>query len=77
MSRALYYDPAKPTAFSTLRKLLAVSKSIRGTKHGDIDAWLLKQAAYTLHRPVRKCFPRDPYNVTNVIDVWGCDLVDV
>ena len=43
----------------------------------DIEAWLLNQYAYTLHRPVRKRFPRNLYNVTNVMDVWECDLVDV
>ena len=31
----------------------------------------------TLHRPVRKSFPTNPYNLTNVIDVWECDPVDV
>jgi hypothetical protein len=29
-----------------------------------------------MHRPLRKPFPRNPYNVTNVMDVWECDLVD-
>jgi hypothetical protein len=26
---------------------------------------------------VRKRFPRNPYTVNNVNDVWECDLVDV
>ena len=26
---------------------------------------------------MRKRFPRNPYSVTNVMDVWECDLVDV
>ena len=42
----------------------------------DIEAWLLKQDVYTLPQPVRKRFSRNPYNVTNVMDVWECDLVD-
>jgi transposase InsO family protein len=52
----------------------------RGTKtkhsRGDIEDWLLKQDAYTMHRPVRKRFPRNPYSVDNIMDVWDCDLVD-
>jgi len=40
-------------------------------------AWLEEQDAYTLHRPVRKRFARNPYTVTNVRDVWECDLLDV
>ena len=35
-----------------------------------------KQDAYTLHRPVRKRLLRNPYNVSNIDDVWECDLVD-
>ena len=30
-----------------------------------------------MHRPVRKRFPRNPYTVTNVMDVWECDLMDM
>jgi transposase InsO family protein len=44
---------------------------------GDIRAWLEKQDAYTLHRRVRRPFPRNPYSVTNVMDMRECDLVDV
>jgi len=43
----------------------------------DIKKWLEKQDAYTLHRPVRKRFHRNLYNVTNIDDVWECDLIDV
>ena len=39
-------------------------------------AWLEEQDAYTLHRPVRKRFARNPYTVTNVGDVWEYDLLD-
>ena len=44
---------------------------------GDIRAWLEKQDAYTLYRPARKRFARNPYSVNNVMDVRECDLVDV
>ena len=76
MARALYYDPDRPSAFSTLQKHVAASKS-KSTKHGDIEAWLLKQDAYTMQRLVRKRFPRNPYKVTNLMDVWECDILDV
>jgi len=63
----LYYDIARPSAFSTLRKLrVATAKN----KSADvIKAWLEKQDAYTLHRPERKRFARNPYTVFNVLDV--------
>ena len=78
----LYYDENSLAGFSTLRKLraaeLAESKkkgkpeSVAATK-----AWLEEQDAYTLHRPVRKRFARNPYTAINVGDVWECDLLDV
>jgi len=40
-------------------------------------AWLESQDAYTLHKPVRKHFPRNPYVVSDVMDVWEADLLDV
>jgi len=74
IANTLYYDPARPTAFSTLRKNGVAAKNI---KLDDIRGWLEKQDAYTLHRPMRKRFARNPYNVNNVMDVWEFDLVDV
>ena len=44
---------------------------------GAIKAWLEEQDAYSLHRPVRKRSARNPYTLTNVRDVWECDLFDV
>jgi len=76
----LYYDPARPSAFSTLQKLrsaTAAKKKGKPTPKKSVDAiraWLEKHDAYTLHRPVMKRFARNPYTVTNV---WECDLLDV
>jgi len=38
----LYYDPAKPTAFSTLRKLGVAAKKKKNIKLDDIRDWLEK-----------------------------------
>ena len=72
MTSRLYYDPALPWAFSSVEKLRAAVKDKK-----SVRVWQGKQDAYTLHRQVRKRFPRNPYSVTNVMDVWECDLVDV
>jgi len=72
----LYYDPARPTAFSTLRKIgVAVKKN--NIKFEDIRDWLEKQDAYTLHRPIRMRYALNPYTMYNVMDVWEYDLVEV
>lgn len=76
----LYYDPARPSAFSSLEKLRS---AVRGGEGGGklsldaLQAWLQKQDAYTLHRQARKRFARNPYLVTNIYDLWECDLLDV
>ena len=82
MASRLYYDPAKPSAFATLQKLRdsvgqSTSKQTKNMARSDIKKWLEKQDAYTLHTSVRKRFHRNPYNVTNIDDVWECDQVDV
>jgi hypothetical protein len=80
MAKQLYYDLGKPSAFSTLNKLApAAAAKKTTTKHArsDIGAWLLQQDAYTMHRSLRKRFPRNPYVVTNIMDVWEFNLVDV
>jgi len=71
---ALYYNPAKPKAFSTLDKL---SAALSKKNKSDAKAWLRKPNAFTTHRPVRNRFLRNPYTVTNVMDVWECDLLDM
>jgi len=44
---------------------------------GQIKAWLETQDAYTLHRPLRKRFPRNPYTVNNMDDVWEIHILDL
>jgi hypothetical protein len=72
MASKLYYDPTKPSAFATW-KLQAPSKK----PPADIKAWLQKQDAHTQHRKISKRFPRNPYSVNIINDLWECDLVDV
>jgi len=79
----LYYDEGSAAGFSTLPKRWAAEVSESKTKKGKLQsvgstkAWLEVQDSYTLHRPVRKRFARNLYTVTNVRNVWECDLLDV
>jgi len=78
MTSKLYYDPSKPSAFSSLKKLQAAVKDTKlGKKPSEVKSWLEKQYAYTLHKPLRKRFARNPYTVNNILDVWECDLIDL
>jgi hypothetical protein len=71
---AIYYSPEKPTGFSTLNKL---SAALPKKKKSDIIASQENQEDYTIHRPVRKRLRRNPYTVSNLMYVWGCDLLDL
>jgi len=78
MTARLCYDPLKPSAFSSLAKLQAAIKQANGKiSTRETQSWLERQYAYTLHKPLRKHFPRNPYTVTNVIEVWESDMPDL
>jgi len=68
-----YYDPKHSDGFGSVAKLVKASKNNKR----DAEEWLSGQDTYTLHKPVRKWFPRNPYKVTNIDDVWEMDLADL
>ena len=47
------------------------------TKKGTVKGRLSGQITYTWHKLVRKTFPRNPYTVSNIDDVWEVDLEDL
>lgn len=71
MFEKVYYDPAHPAGYAEARRLREKNKG------PDVYDWLTQQDAYTIHKPVRRRFPRLYYNVTNIDDVWEADLVDL
>jgi len=86
MLQRLYTDPATPSAFSSLyTHQQAAAAAAKGKQTKDkkqktptqIKEWLETQDAYTLHRPLRKRFPRNPYTVNNIDDVWELDILDL
>jgi len=46
-------------------------------KPGELKRWLEMQVAYTLHRQLRRKFPRNPYTVNKLFDVSESDLNNV
>jgi hypothetical protein len=68
-----YYDPEHPAGFGSVPNLVKASKN----KRKDVQEWLSAQDTNTLHKPVRKIFPRDPYPVTNIDDIWEMDPADL
>jgi transposase InsO family protein len=71
--KSIYYSPNHPAAFSTLKALYNATN--REISRENIARWLEKQKTYTLHRPKRKRFPRNFYDVDNIGDLWQTDLI--
>ena len=68
-----YYDPKHTAGFSSTAMLVNAAKSNKR----KVEEWLSGQDTYTLEKPVRKRFPRNPYTVTNIGDVWEIDFADL
>lgn len=70
----IYYTPSQPASFSSVKKLwMAVDRKI---PKKIITEWLQAQETYTLHKQARLKFPRNNYIVTNIDDLWECDLAE-
>jgi len=69
----VYYEPKHTAEFSSAAKLVSAAKSDKR----NVEVWLSGQDTYTLHKPLRKTFPRNPYIVTNIDDDWEIDLADL
>lgn len=68
---SIYYTLGDPIAYSGSEYKIAKKYS-----EEDLE-WLKKQDAFTLHRQVRKKFPRRSYHVSNFNDLWEVDLMDL
>ena len=66
--QSVYYDPSHPASYSGVDKLYRIIKS-EGKfpiTRKAIKAWLRKQETYTLHRQVRRHFPRSRVIVSGI-----------
>jgi hypothetical protein len=62
----VYYDSIYHVGYGSVAKVVKASKN----KERYVEDWLSGQNTYSLHKPVRKKFPRNPYTVTNTDDSW-------
>ena len=74
----IYYDPQNVAGYSSLMKLYKeATKKNPEIKLKQVRDWLKKQETYTLHKSVRKHFPRRKTIVSGIDDVWQVDLCDM
>ena len=71
-----YRDPSHPASFSGVDKLYRALKD-KGVSKGQVRRWLQKQDDYSMHRFVRRRFPRQKVIVGSVDYQWDSDLIDM
>lgn len=69
--KQVYYDPK--TGYTGINELARKTK----IKPDKVKAFLHQQDVYTLHKPIRKRFPRRKVFVTDIDEQWQADLVDM
>lgn len=75
---SIYYDPKNIGSFSGPQKLYRkIKKSLPEIKLKDMETWLKKQLAYTLHKPALRKHKRNKIIVHGIDDQWEADLIDM
>jgi hypothetical protein len=69
----VYYDPKNPGSFGGIKSLRRYSKTNNDTARN----WLASQDAFTLHKPVRRIFPRRRTFAKGIGDLYQADLCDL
>ena len=72
----IYSDPKHPAGLSNPSILYKYSKSF-GINKKAVEEFLREQESYTLHRQVRKRFPRNRIVVDDIDEQWEMDLADL
>ena len=70
-----YYNPREPGSYSGARALQRRVKPRASAE--DVFGWLKSQDAYTLHKGIRRRFPRRKTIVSGIREQWQCDLIDL
>ena len=82
--KAVYFAPAQPGSYggvNAVRRAVDEKQQKKKKKKkistGVVKHWLSKQETYSLHKPVRRKFPRRRVVVSGLDDQWQADLADV
>ena len=74
--RRKYYDPQHKVSFGGKTELIKTMKQ-QGVSKENVTNWLQSQEAYTLHKPVRRKFPRRQTLVDGLHEQFQADLIDM
>lgn len=73
MMESVYYEASKPGSYGGIRPLARYS----GSPIKTVTNWLSSQDTYTLHKPIRKIFPRRKTFAKGINDLFQADLVEM
>ena len=74
----LYYKIKQGGSLGSVDSLYhAAKRQNKKITRREVQEWLRGQRVYSLHRPVRKHFPRDRVYVSSTDSVWELDLIDM
>ena len=75
----LYYDASRAGSFGGVDRLYlcALAAKIAGVTRDKMRAFLAAQQAYTLHRPARRHYKRNPTYANGIDRQWQADLADM
>ena len=76
--RQVYYDPSSPSCYAGLQPVFhQARKLLPSIKINDVKSFLQEQDVYTLHKPIRRKFPRNKTVASGIDSDWQADLCDV
>lgn len=74
----LYYKTSSPGSFGGVNRLYNEARlQDSDITHKDVKDWLSGELTYTLHKPSRRRFKRNPILVSAIDEQWQADLVDM
>ena len=74
----IYYNTSNPASFCGVEKLFKEAYKLNPLiTHKQVKDWLSGELVYTLHKPVRKRFQRNPVVSERINECFQADLVDL
>jgi hypothetical protein len=74
----IYYDTSNPGSYGGVKSLYREAiKVIPNLAEKDVKEWLSSQLVYTLHKPTKRRFKRNPVIAEHINENFQADLVDM
>ena len=76
--KSIFYNVKYPASFTSIRNIYnEAKKQDKNITFKNVKDWLSGEFTYTLHKPIRKKFKRNPIIAEHIDRQWEADLVDM